>query len=80
MPVVLKVGPYKFFFYSNEGAPTKAPHIHVRGSGGEAKLSLKPPCEVIESTGYTSSNLRTIRNLVYENRIMLTEAYHEYFS
>ena len=80
MPIVLKVGPYKFFFYSNEGAPTKAPHIHVRGTGGEAKLSLAPPCEVMESTGYTSADLRTIRNLVYENREMLTGAYHEYFS
>ena len=80
MPVVLKLGPYTFFFYSNEGAPTKAPHIHVRGAGGEAKLSLAPPCEVMESAGYSSANLRTIRNLVYESREMLTGAYHEYFS
>ena len=80
MPVVLTIGPYKFFFYSNEGHPLKAPHIHVRGGGGEAKLSLTPPCEVLESAGHTSSNLRTIRNLVYENREILLEAYHEYFS
>jgi len=80
MPVVLTVGSYKFFFYSNEGTPLKAPHIHVRGGGGEAKLSLMPPCAVLENTGYTSSNLKTIRNLVYENREILTGAYHEYFS
>jgi hypothetical protein len=80
MPVVLPVGPYKFFFYSNEGTPLKAPHIHIRGGGGEAKLSLLSPCEVLESTGYTSSNLRTIRNMVYENRVTLTGAYHEYFT
>lgn len=80
MPIVLTVGPYKFFFYSNEGSPVKAPHIHVRGGGGEAKFFLKPPCDVLESVGYTSSNLRTIRTLVYENREFLTGAYNEYFS
>ncbi|MDR2727058.1 MAG: DUF4160 domain-containing protein [Deltaproteobacteria bacterium] len=80
MPVVLTIGPYKFFFYSNEGHPLKAPHIHVRGGGGEAKLSLTPPCEVLESAGYTSSNLRLIRNLAAENKEFLTGAYHEYFS
>jgi len=80
MPVVLTIGPYKFFFYSNEGAPRKAPHIHVRGGGGEAKLSLAPPCEVLENVGYSAADLRTIRNLVYDNREMLAGAYHEYFS
>ncbi|WP_302259934.1 DUF4160 domain-containing protein [Desulfovibrio piger] len=30
MPVILNIGAYRFFFYSNEGNPTKAPHIHVR--------------------------------------------------
>ena len=80
MPVVLTVGSYKFFFYSNEGAPRKAPHIHVRGGGGEAKLSLAPPYEVLESAGYTASNLRTIRNLVYGNREIFSGAYNEYFS
>jgi hypothetical protein len=80
MPIVLIVGAYKFFFYSNEGTPLKSPHIHVRGGGGEAKLSLQAPCEVVESVGYTSANLRAIRNLVYENREMLTGAYYEYFS
>jgi len=80
MPVVLKIGPYKFFFYSNEGHPLKAPHIHVRGRGGGVKLSLLPPCEVLESAGYTSSDLGEIRNLVYENREMLIGAYHEYFT
>ena len=77
MPVVLTVGPYKFFFYSNEGAPRKAPHIHVRG---ETKLSLTPPCEVLENMGYSAVNLRTIHDLVYDNREILAGAYHEYFS
>ncbi|OUO49496.1 hypothetical protein B5F76_13730 [Desulfovibrio sp. An276] len=30
MPAILIIGGYRFFFYSNEGNPTKAPHIHVR--------------------------------------------------
>jgi hypothetical protein len=80
MPIVLTVGPYKFFFYSNEGSPRKAPHIHVRGGGGEAKLSLISPCEILESAGYTASDLRTLHKLVDEHREILTGAYHEYFS
>jgi hypothetical protein len=36
MPTVLRVGPYRFFFYSNEGQ--EPPHIHVKAGGDEAKF------------------------------------------
>jgi hypothetical protein len=40
MPVVLRIGRYRFFFFSNEG---KEPlHIHVRASGDEATFWLDP--------------------------------------
>ena len=47
MPVILVLGPYRFFFYSNEGNPVKAPHIHVRSQNGEAKISLVEPYGVL---------------------------------
>jgi hypothetical protein len=31
VPTVLRVGPYRFFFYSNEG--TEPPHVHVEAAG-----------------------------------------------
>ena len=38
MPTVLRWGPYRAFFYSNErGEP---PHVHVRSGGCEAKFWL----------------------------------------
>ncbi|MGZ5843101.1 MAG: DUF4160 domain-containing protein [Xanthobacteraceae bacterium] len=40
MPTVLRWGPYRAFFYSNErGEP---PHIHVRSGDFEAKLVARP--------------------------------------
>lgn len=80
MPTVLRVGAFRFFFYSNEGVPRKDPHIHVRGAGGEAKISLVPPCDIIESIGYSSHTLRTVAQIVLEHREALVRSYNEYFS
>jgi hypothetical protein len=38
MPTVLRWGPYRAFFYSNEGG--EPPHVHVRAGGREAKFWL----------------------------------------
>lgn len=80
MPVVFREGPYKFFFYSNEGVPLKKPHIHVRGAGGEAKIALTAPFDVLVSIGYSSSALKTLSSIVYKNHQILLRAYNEYFS
>lgn len=40
MPTVLRIGPFRFHFYSNEkGEP---PHIHVDFEDGDAKFWLEP--------------------------------------
>ena len=54
MPVILIIGPYRFFFYSNEGNPLKAPHIHVRSQDGEAKISLVEPFGVLLNAGFSA--------------------------
>ena len=38
MPTVLRWGPYRAFFYSNEGS--EPAHVHVRAGGREAKFWL----------------------------------------
>jgi len=38
MPVVFRYRSFRFFFYSNEGNPREAMHVHDRGSDGEAKF------------------------------------------
>jgi len=40
MPTVLRIGPYRFHFYSREG--TEPPHIHVARDDFEAKFWLQP--------------------------------------
>ena len=40
MPTVLRIGPYRFHFYSNEG--NEPPHIHIRFEGNECKYWLEP--------------------------------------
>jgi hypothetical protein len=80
MPVVLKIGVLKFFFYSNEGNPVKAPHIHVRGNGGEAKISLTYPYPVLLNSGFGASDLRKVCALVKEYQEILQEAYRVYFT
>ena len=34
MPTLLRIGPYRIFFYSNEGNPLEPPHVHA--SAGES--------------------------------------------
>lgn len=40
MPTILRIGPFRFHFYSNEG--TEPPHIHVASKDGECKFWLEP--------------------------------------
>jgi hypothetical protein len=40
MPTVLRVGPYRFFFYSGDG--NGPPHIHVEHDAKVAKSWLDP--------------------------------------
>ncbi len=40
MPTILRIGAYRFFFYSDEG--TEPPHAHVRSGGKTAKFCLEP--------------------------------------
>jgi len=51
MPTVLRVGGYRFFFYSNEGS--EPPHIHVQKAEKYAKFWLQP-IQLADSIDYTS--------------------------
>ena len=75
MPTVLRIGPYRFFFYSHEG--NEPPHIHIRGAGGEAKFWLDP-IGLAYNYGYAGHELRSIEWLVVENRDILVQGWEEY--
>ena len=40
MPTVLRIGSFRFHFYSDEG--NEPPHMHVATPDGECKFWLKP--------------------------------------
>jgi hypothetical protein len=75
MPVVLRIGRYRFFFFSNEGR--EPPHIHVRASGDEAKFWLDP-VQLSANYGFNASEINEIEHLVVEHREDLLEAWHEH--
>jgi hypothetical protein len=74
MPTVLRVGHYRFHFYSDEG--NEPAHIHVRSPDGECKYWLDP-VRLANNRGLRPDVLRTIENLVYENQTFLKEKYDE---
>jgi hypothetical protein len=79
MPVVFRVGGYRFFFYSNEGNPREPPHIHVEAGEGEAKFWLRPEVRVAYNDGFDGRTLRELLRLVEVNRERLERAWAEFF-
>ena len=77
MPVVLRIGRYRFFIFSNEGK--EPPHIHVRASGDEAKFWLDP-VQLAANYGFNSSETTELERLVTEHRDDLMQAWHEHLN
>jgi hypothetical protein len=77
VPTVLRVGPYRFFFFSNEN--DEPPHVHVRRDRGLAKFWLEP-VTLAESANFAAHELGAVRDLVAQHRGKLLLAWHEYFS
>jgi hypothetical protein len=77
MPTVLRIGPYRFFFYSNEAG--EPPHIHVQRERFLAKFWLEP-VSLAGSNHFSSQELRAIRKHVEENKDRFLEVWNEYFS
>lgn len=80
MPVVFRYRGFRFFFYSNEGSPREPVHIHVRGSGGEAKIWLKPAVTVANSSGFDARTLAELVRVVENNSELIERSWHEYFA
>ncbi len=75
MPTVLRVGRFRFFFYSNEGQ--EPPHIHVKAGEDEAKFWLDP-IALAANHGFNGRELGEIERLVEQHRAELLEAWDEH--
>ncbi len=77
MPTILRVGPFRFFFYSSDrDEPT---HVHVERDNKMAKFWLEPT-RLDSSSGFSRVNLSKILKIIEENRDEILEAWNDFFS
>ena len=75
-PTLLREGPYRFFFFLNEG--DEPPHVHVADGRKTAKLWLDP-VSVASSRHFAAHELTELLRVVRLHRSAFEEAWHERF-
>jgi len=75
MPTVLRIGPYRFHFYSDES--NEPAHIHVRSPDGECKFWLDG-VSLARNRGVRPHDLREIERLIFANQELLRQKYNEF--
>jgi hypothetical protein len=75
MPTVLKIGPFRFHFYSDEG--NEPAHIHIASGNGECKFWLNP-VKLASNKNLRPHEIREIESLVFENVELLKSKYYEF--
>ncbi len=73
MPTVLIVGPYRFFFYANEG--NEPAHIHVARDRALAKFWLHE-ASLANSSGFNAVELTKLLSIVKDHRTKFMEAWN----
>ena len=79
MPVVFRHNGLRYYFFSNEGQPPEAPHIHIKGGGRDAKIWLEPEISIAGSYGFNPRELSNILRIVAESRDLILRAWHDHF-
>jgi hypothetical protein len=76
MPTFARIGPYRFFVFSNEGR--EPPHVHIQRDEDMAKVWLSPVA-LARNDGFRSTELVRILRIVAERRdefMTKWEAFH----
>jgi hypothetical protein len=76
VPTVLRRGPFRFFFYSNEHG--EEAHVHVQRDHRIAKLWLSPT-EIASTGSFSGVELREIERIVEQEQDVLLKAWYEFF-
>jgi hypothetical protein len=77
MPSVLRVGRFRFYFFSTERQ--EPPHIHVKAVEDQAKVWLDP-LALAANYGFAARELNQIDQISVEHQTELLEAWHAYVS
>ncbi len=75
MPTVLRIGRFRFYFFSNERQ--EPPHIHIKAED-QAKFWLNPT-QLASNYGFSSRELNELERLVEEHETIFLEAWNEHF-
>lgn len=76
MPTILRIGPYRLFFYSSDGE--EPIHVHVSREEMVAKFWIDP-IRLHESGGFNRKEIVKIQKLIEENQSKIVEAWNEFF-
>jgi hypothetical protein len=76
MPTVLRVGPYRFFFYASDR--NEPQHVHVEREDRIAKFWLDP-VRLQWSGGFSRSEIGRTRNIIQEHHAELMRAWNDFF-
>lgn len=77
MPTCMWIGPYRFFFYSNDAH--EPAHVHVERERFRAKLWLDP-VRLEWNRGFSRHEIGQVRRQVEENREELMRCWNDYFN
>jgi hypothetical protein len=76
LPTVLRIGPYRFYFYSHE--PNEPPHVHVDREGNSAKFWLKK-VSLASNVGFAKKELSVLLELTNDHQKQLLDKWHGFF-
>jgi len=76
MPTALRIGPYRFYFYSYDCNEPR--HMHVDRENRSAKFWLDPDVLLAENYGYNRKDLRDIEQIARENLERLRDEWNAF--
>ena len=75
MPTVLRIGAYRFYFYSHD-LINEPPHVHVDREDLSAKFWLKSVA-LASNLGFSASELRKLEKIVSGHQTELLERWYK---
>jgi hypothetical protein len=76
MPEILRIGGFRFFFFSREGREPR--HVHVEQAERYTQFWLEP-VQLAESQGFRGPEPRELHSLIARNREKFILAWDEHF-